>query len=82
MALIHEEIKHESGVEIMVTERESRETREPWKCVSMDMGFSENLTPKELRALGKWLIQVGRRIGREYKSNGAPKSHNKEHSDR
>lgn len=77
MALIHEETEHESGAMLMVSERQDGEMRDPWKCVSLEIDGFDNLTPTELRALGKWLMQQGRRIGREYKSNGAPKSHNK-----
>ncbi len=73
MARIHERIEHESGAELTVSERHPTEAREPWKCITLRMDDFEELTPKELRALGKWLTQQGRRIGRTYKSNGAPK---------
>ena len=74
MALIHEEIEHELGPRLMVSEREEGETREPWQFISLEMDGFDEMTPTELRTLGKWLVQQGRRIGREYKSNGAPKS--------
>ena len=78
MALIHEETEHESGVSLMVSERQEGETRSPWKIITLDADRFENLTPTELRKLGKWLMHQGRRIGSEYKSNGAlkAKSHN------
>lgn len=76
MALIHEETKHPShGVELMVTERQGSEVRDQWRIVSLSIdSFREELTPRDLRELGRWLIQEGKRIGRAYKSNGAPKS--------
>lgn len=76
MALIHEESKHSvHGVELMVTERQGSEVREQWRIVSLSLdSFREELTPRELRELGKWLIQEGKRIGRAYKANGAPKT--------
>lgn len=83
MALIHEETKHKLGAQIMVSEREQGEVRDPWRFVSVEMDGFEKLTPTELRTLGKWMMQQGRRIGREYKSNGQPKakSHNTKVSD-
>jgi len=84
MALIHEETKHELGARLMVSERAKDETRDPWRFVSVEMDGFDNLTPTELRTLGKWMVQQGRRIGREYKSNGAPKAkcHNDKMSQR
>ena len=45
----------------MVSEREKGEMREPWKCVSLEIDGFDNLTPTELRDLGKWLMQPGQR---------------------
>jgi len=74
MGLIREELTHPIGeTELMVVEREKHECRDPWRFISLRMDSFSNLTPKELRELGKWLQQQGRRLGREYKSNGAPK---------
>ncbi len=64
----------------MVSERQEGEVRDAWRFVSVGMDGFENLTPTELRKLGKWLMQQGRRIGSEYKSNGVPKSHNESSS--
>jgi len=76
MALIHEETVHpDFGVELMVSERYGSEVREPWRIVSMSLEhFHQDMSPKELRELGRWLISEGKRIGREYKSNGSPKA--------
>jgi hypothetical protein len=74
MGIIHEQTRHEFlPAEVMVDERGERESREPWKCIHLEVDNMERLTPKELRDLGKWLQQEGRRIGRAYKSNGAPR---------
>lgn len=59
----------------MVTERYGSEMRDPWRIVSLSLDrFHTDLTPRELRELGRWLVKEGKRIGREYKSNGAPKA--------
>lgn len=58
---------------IMVVERQDGETTEPWRFIGLDVDNLGRLTPPELRKLGRWLVREGKRIGREYKSNGAPK---------
>lgn len=74
MAIVHEETAHETLlVTITVTERVAGEERPAWEMIGLEYDSFERLTPKQLRQLGKWLMQEGRRIGREYKSNGAPK---------
>ena len=74
MAIVHEETQHKYlPVTISVTERVGNECRPVWEIVSLEYDSFENLSPKQLRELGKWLIGEGKRIGREYKSNGAPK---------
>ena len=75
MALIREETTHPIyDVELMVTQRYAPEVRDQWRIVTMTLNrFSNDLTPRELRDLGRWLVKEGKRIGREYKSNGAPK---------
>jgi hypothetical protein len=75
MGRIREEIKHNSGAELMVVERQGNECREPWHFVRLDVdGHSGYMSPKELRDLGRWLIAEGKRMGKQYKSNGAPKA--------
>lgn len=72
MAFVKEEIKHDVfDATITVLERESSEFSEPWNIISLEIDSFENCTPKELRKLGKWMVEQGKRIGREYKSNGA-----------
>jgi hypothetical protein len=61
------------GFSIEVIEREPGETREQWKMIAIEAPFAEYLTPSQLRTLGRWLVSEGKRIGREYKSNGEPK---------
>jgi hypothetical protein len=79
MSIVNEHVRHaDSGIELMVTERTPGETREPWRIVSLEVDGWDRLTPRELRDLGKWLQQQGRRMGKEYKSNGAPKLVNTE----
>jgi hypothetical protein len=74
MALIHEQTTLQNfEVELTVSERQKHETREPWRFITLHYDSFEQLTPTDLRELGRWLAQEGRRIGRQYKSNGAPK---------
>lgn len=74
MALIHEELKHEYlPVSLTVSERVKGECIAPWAIAHCEVDGMERLTPKELRELGRWLVQQGKRLGREYRSNGAPK---------
>lgn len=75
MGLINEETKIEiAEATITVVEREKGEMTEPWKFISLDIDSMESLSPRELRELGKWLVKEGKRIGKEYKSNGAKRS--------
>lgn len=75
MGLVTEEVRHETvDVTIMTVERQKGEVVEPWRFISVEFDVMERMTPKELRQLGRWLMTHGRRIGREYKSNGAKKS--------
>ncbi|PTU71457.1 hypothetical protein [Chromobacterium haemolyticum] len=74
MAIVHEETSHDDlPVTIMVSERTKGEFRTPWEMIDLEFDSFQQLTPTQLRQLGRWLIQEGKRIGREYKSNGAPK---------
>lgn len=75
MAIVQEEVKHEHlAVELMVSEREKHESRDPWRFVDLNVDNMPKCTPKELQELGRWLIQQGKRLGREFKANGAPKA--------
>lgn len=74
MSIVHEQVGHISGVELMVSEKIPAETRDQWRFISLEIEEWVRLTPRELRELGRWLQQQGRRMGKEYKSNGAPKA--------
>jgi hypothetical protein len=75
MALIHEELKHEYlPASLMVSQRQKGESIEPWAILHCEVDNMERLTPKQLVELGEWLTEQGKRIGREYKSNGAPRT--------
>jgi len=75
MGIVHEETSHEFlCVSFTVDEREKGSCREPWRFVSLEVDSMESLTPKELREVGRWLVSQGKRLGREYKSNGAPRA--------
>ena len=62
------------AVQVDVVKRQPGECSEAWKIINLETDGMERLTPKELRQLGRWLIEKGREIGKGYKSNGAPKS--------
>ena len=75
MGFVTEEIEHdELPVTLTMVEREKGETKEPWRFIGIEFDRFESLTPPELRKLGRWLVQEGKRIGKEYKSNGAMKT--------
>jgi hypothetical protein len=75
MAIVHEELKHEYlPVSLMVSERQKGETIAPWAIVHCEVDGMERMTPSDLREMGYWLVKQGKRLGREYKSNGAPRS--------
>lgn len=77
MAFIKEEIENEIfNTKITILEREKSEFSESWKIISMELDSFENCTPKQLRILGRWLIKEGKRIGKEYKSNGSKRINN------
>lgn len=76
MGIIHEEVEFstwDGTARISVIEKEKGECVEPWLICSVEVDRFGKFSPKELRALGRWFINEGKRIGREYKSNGAPK---------
>lgn len=75
MGLINEKTRNEiAETTITVVEREKGEMAEPWKFISLEIDNMETLSPRELRELGRWLVKEGKRIGKEYKSNGAKRS--------
>ena len=72
MGLIKETINHPTidDVEITVDEHAKDETREPYDIVSLDISFSSIEHPDQLVELGKWLIEQGERIKKQYTSKG------------
>ena len=75
MAKIQEEIEKD-GVQIMVLRPDEDEYAEEGCIIHLDlqMGGVEQMTAKDLRDLGQWLISQGKRIGREYDEKGDKKS--------
>lgn len=75
MAIVHEETKHEYlPVSIMVSQRTRGETIAPWDILHCEVDSMTRMSPKQLQEVGYWLVEQGKRIGREYKSNGAPRA--------
>lgn len=76
MAYVREETKHEDFPATLTVVQRRPETGEcipNWEFISLEWDGFQRLTPKQLRELGKWLVQEGKRIGKEYKCNGAKK---------
>ena len=75
MGFIHETIYHPTidDVEIVVDEKSIDETREPYDIVSLYVSFSAIQQPDDLVELGKWLIDHGTRIKKQYTSKGKPR---------
>lgn len=74
MGVVTEQVEHDHlDVKLLIDRKAKEETRGPWEIISLEVGMLNRMTPKELRQLGRWLQQEGKRIGREFKSNGARK---------
>lgn len=75
MSLIKETINHPTieDVEITVMEKSKDEISEPYDIISLDISFSQIRQPNELVELGKWLIEQGKRIKKQYTSTGKPR---------
>lgn len=73
MGIVNEEVSCEIvQASISVVQREDGETVvEPWRFITLEVDGFERMTPKELRKFGHWCIREGKRIGREYSSNGS-----------
>ena len=59
-----------NDVEIVVDEKSKNETREPYDILTLSISFDSISKPDELIELGKWLIQQGTRIKKQYTSTG------------
>ena len=76
MGLIHEETNHPEldDVSITVSEIEKGSAADSWQIVSLDVSFATIDTPQDLILLGKWLIDEGKRIKKQYTSRGKIKA--------
>lgn len=75
MAFVTEEMRNdELHAEITTVNRTIDEDIEDWRFIRLEVDYcGDRYTPSELIALGKWFIEQGSRISREYKRNGAKK---------
>ena len=74
MGIVNEEVSCEVvDASISVVQRDSDECIEPWKIITLEFDGSERMTPKELRKFGRWCMNEGKKIGQQYRSNGAPR---------
>lgn len=72
MGLIQEQVQHPTikDVSIMVDQKSKDEQCEPYEIIGLDIAFADITTPTQLIELGKWLIQEGARIKKEYTATG------------
>jgi hypothetical protein len=71
MSIINEEIDVAEGQgSVMVLERTHGECVRPWAILLPQLGDIDRMTPRELRAFGRELIAIGKKVGREYTSSG------------
>lgn len=74
MGIVNEKVSCEVvDASISVVQRDSDECVEPWKIITLEFDCFERMTPKELRKFGRWCMTEGKRIGQQYRSNGAPR---------
>lgn len=74
MSLIHEETLHHIGeAEVMVSERTRGESIDDWDIVHLRVDSMGRMTPDDLSELGRWLVEQGERIKRQYTKTGKPK---------
>lgn len=74
MSIIHEETVHSAlDAEITVSERTRGESIEDWYIVHLRVDGMDRMTPNDLCNLGRWLVEHGERIKREYTRAGKPK---------
>lgn len=74
MGIINEEVSCEIvQAKLSVVQRVEGEDTDPWRFITLEVDGFEPMTPKELRKFGRWCITEGKRIGQQYKSNGAPR---------
>lgn len=74
MGIVNEEVSCEIiQASISVVQREDGESVDPWRFVCLKVDGFERMTPKELRKFGRWCMNEGKRIGQQYRSNGAPR---------
>jgi hypothetical protein len=76
MGYIVEEINHPTleNVSITVDKKGSNEISEPWEIVGLNIPILGIRKPNDLIELGKWLIENGHKIKRNYTSTGKRKS--------
>ncbi len=75
MGIIQETVVHPTikNAEIDVDEHSKDETREPYDIVFLCIAGAEIKSPDQLIELGKWLIEQGTRIKKDYTPTGKKK---------
>lgn len=74
MSIIHEETLYHIGeTEVMVSERTRGESIDEWEIVHLRTDSMGRMTPDGLCELGRWLVEQGERIKRQYTKTGKPK---------
>jgi hypothetical protein len=76
MALIQETLYDDlSGISLEVIKHTDDEMYDPWHIINFDsLGFGTgDFSAKELKSLGKWLIEQSKYISKNYTSKGNKK---------
>jgi len=76
MGIIQETLYNDlSGVSLEVIQHTDDEMYDPWHIISIEgLGFGTgDLSAKELKLLGKWLIEQSKYISKNYTSKGNKK---------
>jgi hypothetical protein len=79
MGYITGEFEHPTLHDVFLTvdEKGKDEEREDWNIVTLDTSFSEIRTPDDLIELGKWLVEKGERIKKDFTQTGKKKRNEK-----
>ena len=75
MSIVKEELTHPDieGMELSILGKTEDESCEDFQIISIEYDNYTTLTPNELIKLGKWFVEQGKRIKKEYTKTGERK---------
>lgn len=79
MAFHRQEVTHTLyPIDLAIVNQKSFEQKlQPWQFIVMSWDESFVATPKQVKEIGKFLIQEAERVGKEFRYNGTPKVNTK-----